>query len=129
VSPGPKSSTPSLADPKDRLPEFLQYEDAEIALYKGRLTEAAATLRKILAEDPGNMLARRDLGGVYLEQKLWTRARAELEKVAAQAPDDYVTQYQLSLALEELHLPDRAAAHKKLACQIAPDAAACIISR
>jgi len=125
VAPGPKSSAPSLADPKDRLPEFLQYEDAEIALYRGRLAEAVTLLRKTLAADPGNTLARRDLGGIYLEQKLWARARAELEKVAAVAPDDYVTQYQLSLALEQLHLPDQASAHKKLACQISPDASAC----
>jgi choline-sulfatase len=125
VAPGPRSSAPSLADPKDRLPEFLQYESAEIALYKERLAEATAILRKILAADPGNTLARRDLGGIYLEQKLWARARTELEKVAAAAPDDYVTQYQLSLALEQLKLPDQAAAHKKLACQIAPAAAAC----
>jgi arylsulfatase A-like enzyme len=125
VAPGPRSAAPTGADPKDRLPEFNQYEDAQIALYKGRTTEAAAILRKILTADPGNTLARRDLGGIYLEQKQYARARAELEKVAAVAPDDYVTQYQLSLALDQLHLPDQAAAHKKLACAIAPDAAAC----
>ena len=48
------------------------------------------------------------------------RARAELEKVAAVAPDDYITQYQLYLALDQLKLPDQAAAHKKLARRIAP---------
>src|SRR5262249_39688537 len=30
LAPGPKSAAPSLADPKDRLPEFNQYEDAQI---------------------------------------------------------------------------------------------------
>jgi len=124
VGPGPKSA-PTLADPKDRFPEFQQYEDSQIALYKGRLSEAAAILRKILAADPGNMLARRDLGGIYLEQKSYARARTELERVAAAAPDDYVTQYQLSLALDGLGLKPRAAAHKQIACKIAPDAAAC----
>jgi arylsulfatase A-like enzyme len=125
LAPGPKTATPSLADPKDRLPEFNQYEDAQIALYKGRSAEAAAILRKILTADPRNTLARRDLGGIYLEQKQYTRARTELEKVAAVAPDDYITQYQLYLALDQLHLADQAAAHKKLACQIAPDCSAC----
>jgi hypothetical protein len=125
VAPGPKSTAPSLADPKDRLREFNEYEDAQIALYKGHLAEAAAILRKILAADPRNPLARRDLGGIYFEQKQYARARAELEKVAAVAPDDYVTQYQLYLALDQLHLADLAAAHKKMACQIAPDAAVC----
>jgi arylsulfatase A-like enzyme len=126
IAPGPKSSTPTGADPKDRLAEFNQYEDAQIALYKVRTAEAAAMLRRILATDPGNTLARRDLGGIYLERKQYARARAELEKVAALAPDDYVTQYQLSLALGQLHLPEQAAAHKKLACAIAPDASPCM---
>ncbi|HJZ99160.1 MAG TPA: tetratricopeptide repeat protein [Candidatus Solibacter sp.] len=79
LAPGPKSAAPSLADPKDRPPEFNQYEDAQIALYKGRPPEAAAILRKILATDPNNALARRDLGGIYLEQKQYARARTELE--------------------------------------------------
>jgi arylsulfatase A-like enzyme len=125
VAPGPKTTNPSLADPKDRLGEFQQYEDAQIALYRGRSEEAAAILRKILVQDANNTLARRDLGGIYLEQKSYARARTELEKVAAAAPDDYVTQYQLSLALEGLHLQEQAAAHFKLACSTAPDAAPC----
>ena len=125
VAPGPKPANPSGADPKDRLAEFQQYEDAQIALYRGRTAEAAAILRKVLAQDPGNTLARRDLGGIYLEQKAYARARSELERVAAAAPDDYVTQYQLSLAMDGLHLPEQAAAHLKLACGIAPDAAPC----
>ena len=125
VAPGPKLTNPSGADPKDRLGEFQQYEDAQIALYRGRTADAAAMLRKILAEDPGNTLARRDLGGIYLEQKSYLRARTELERVAAAAPDDYVTQYQLSLACDGLHLGEQAAAHLKLACAIAPDAAPC----
>jgi arylsulfatase A-like enzyme len=125
VAPGPKSAAPNGADPKDRLPEFSQYEDAEIALYKGRAAKATAILRKILTVDPCNTLARRDLGGIYLEQKQYARARAELDKVAVVPPDDYVTQFQLSLVLDQLHLPDQSAAHKKLACAIAPDAAPC----
>jgi predicted Zn-dependent protease len=98
---------------------------APIARHQGRPPEAAAILRKILATDPNNTLARRDLGGIYLEQKQYVRVRAELERVAAVAPDDYITQYQLYLALEQLKLPDQSAAHKKLACRIAPDSSAC----
>src|SRR5262249_11461837 len=125
VAPGPKTTNPSLADPKDRLGEFRQYEDAQIALYRGRSEEAAAMLRKILTQDPHNTLARRDLGGIYLEQKSYARARTELEKVATVAPNDYVTQYQLSLALEGLHLEEQAGAHLKLACSTAPEASPC----
>ena len=125
VAPGPKTANPSGADPKDRLSEFQQYEDAQIALYKGHSAEAAAILRKILVQDPGNTLARRDLGGIYLEQKSYQRARTELERVAAAAPDDYVTQYQLSLALDGLKLGKLAEAHLKMACAIAPDAGPC----
>jgi hypothetical protein len=125
VAPGPKTAAPTRADPKDRLPEFQRYEASQVALYSGRSAEAARLLRTILAQDPGNMLARRDLGGIYLEQKSYTRARAELEKVAAVAPDDYLTQYQLSLALEGLRLNELAGLHKTLACAIAPDSAPC----
>jgi tetratricopeptide (TPR) repeat protein len=125
VAPGPKSANPVGADPKDRLAEFQRYEDAQIALYGGSPDDAAAILRKILAQDPNNTLARRDLGGIYLEQKSGARARTELEKVSAFAPDDYVTQYELSLVLEGLHSQEQAAAHLKLACSLAPDAAPC----
>jgi tetratricopeptide (TPR) repeat protein len=123
--PRPKSGAGSGADPKDKLAEFLQYEDAQIALYHGKTEEAAAILRKILMADPRNTLARRDLGGIYLDTKSYARARAELEKVAALSPDDYVTQYQLGLALENLKLYEQAAAHLQIACGIAPDSVPC----
>jgi arylsulfatase A-like enzyme len=125
LAPGPKSAAPTGADPKDRLPEFRRYETSQVALFEGRLVEAAAMLRKILVEDPHNTLARRDLGGIYLEEKQYARARVELEKVAAAAPDDYVTQYQLGLALEHLKLLDLAETHLRLACNLAPDAVPC----
>jgi len=125
LAPGPKTAAPAGADPKDKLPEFREYEDAQLALYHGRPAEAAVILRKILAADPGNSLARRDLGGIYLELKSYDHARAELEKVAAVAPDDYVTQYQLGLILENQKLYEQAAAHLQIACGIAPDSVPC----
>ena len=53
-----------MPDPKDRLAEYRLYERAQALLYDRRLDEAAAVFRQILARDPGNTLARRDLGGL-----------------------------------------------------------------
>ena len=113
------------ADPKDRLPEFHQYEDAIVLLAKGRLNEAIATLKALIARDPGNTLARRDLGACYLERKDYTNARIELEKVSETAHYDYATQYQLGLAYKNLKQWEKAVQHLNLACHLAPDAEQC----
>ena len=87
VAPGPQTNaTGARPDPKDRMAEFRMYEDAQVLLYQRRLPEAIATLRKILAQDPQNTLARRDLGGAYLEQKQYAKARDALAQVLLAAP-------------------------------------------
>ena len=122
VAPGPQTRTSGTRpDPKDRMAEFRMYEDAQVELYQRRLPEAIATLRKIVDGDPRNTLARRDLGGVYLEQKQYAKARAELAQVLLEAPNDYVTRYQLGLACEHLGLLTQALEHLEAACAIAPD--------
>ena len=122
IAPGPRTNpTGARPDPKDRMAEFRLYEDSQVMLYKRRLAEAIATLRRILAQDPRNTLARRDLGGAYLEQKAYAKARETLAQVLLAAPNDYVTRYQLGFACEKLGLFKEAAAHLEAACAIAPD--------
>src|SRR5580704_2837628 len=122
--PGAKLSVPG-ADPKDRLPEFQLYEQAMVYLYERRLDAAIAALRQLLARDPHNTLARRDLGDCYLEQHAYSQARANLERVLAAAADDYVAQYELGIADEHLGLWKEARDHLEAACRLAPEAAQC----
>jgi choline-sulfatase len=112
-------------NPKDRMAEFRLYERSQAALYQGRTAEAIGMLLQVLARDPNNTLARRDLGGCYVEQRMWAQARAAFEKVLERAPEDYVTHFELGLAEEHLGLLKDARAHLETACRIAPEAEQC----
>ena len=112
-------------DPKDRLAEYRLYESAQAALYDRRLERAAAILRQILVRDPQNTLARRDLGGTYVEQHQYAKARACFEQVMAAAPDDYMAQFELGIADKHLGLAEQALSHLQAACKIAPEAEQC----
>jgi len=122
---GPRTGQAGGADPKDKLPEFQLYERAEDALSNRRLEEAIALLRRLLASDPKNLLAQRDLGGAYLDQKQYAKARACFEKVAAAAPDDYVARFQLAIANKNLGLKKEAIEQMEAACKLAPESAQC----
>jgi TolA-binding protein len=115
----------AMPDPKDRLAEYRLYERAQALLYDRRLEEAAATFRQILAQDPKNTLARRDLGGTYVEQHLYAKARACFETVVAVAPDDYMAQFELGIADKNLGRPHEALEHLQAACKVAPGAEQC----
>lgn len=115
----------SLPDPKDRLAEYRLYESAQTALYDRQLEQAAAIFRRILARDPQNTLARRDLGGTYVEQHFYDKARACFEKVIAAAPDDYMAQFELGIADKHLGLAAEALEHLQAACKAAPEAEQC----
>ena len=126
VAPGPQTTAAGpRPDPKDRMAEFRMYEDSQVLLYERRLPEAVALLRKIVAEDTRNILARRDLGGAYLELKEWAKAREVLAQVLVAAPNDYVTRYQMGLACEHLGEWKQAVEHLEKACGIAPDSVPC----
>jgi len=115
----------AMPDPKQRLPEYRLYERAQALLYERRLEEAIATFRQILARDPNNTLARRDLGGTYVEQKLYGKARECFEQVVADAPDDYMAQFELGIAEKKLGLTHDALGHLQAACKLAPGAEQC----
>jgi choline-sulfatase len=126
LAPGPGAKlSGSGADPKDRLPEFQLYERAMVYLFDRRMNEAISALRQLLAGDPHNTLARRDLGNCYLEQHAYAQARAQLQQVLAAAPDDYVSQYELGIADEHLGSWKEAEEHLETACRLAPEAEQC----
>jgi arylsulfatase A-like enzyme len=122
---GPRTGVEKGPDPKDKLPEFQLYERSQLALYNRHLDEAVALLSKLLAGDPNNLLARRDLGSVYLDQKQYRKAQECLAKVVASSANDYAAQYELGIADKELGLTSEALAHLEAACKIAPGAAQC----
>jgi tetratricopeptide (TPR) repeat protein len=126
LSPGPRTRLKgSDADPKDRLPEYQVYKRSMAAVANGRLGTAAALLLQILAQDPTNTLARRDLGSCYLDLHDYAKARASLTQVTAAAPDDYASQFGLGIADKNLGLLDEARTHFETACRIAPQAMQC----
>lgn len=126
LSAGPRAALGGNGpDPKDRLPEFRLYEDSQVMLYNRRLDEAVAILGRLLARDPHNTLARRDLAGTYVELKEYAKARANFQQVLAVAPDDYVTQFELGISDERLGLLQEAGEHLQAACRIAPEAQQC----
>jgi choline-sulfatase len=126
LAPGPRSNARSAgADPKDRLPELLRYEDALTLLQQKRASAAIAILRSILSADPRNLLARRDLGVALMERKNFSDALVELRRVAADSQGDYVTLFELGLANESLGKYREALAGFEAACAAAPGAAQC----
>jgi arylsulfatase A-like enzyme len=126
LSGGPHTAAgAAMPDPKQRLPEYRLYELAQSLLYDRHLEEAAIIFRQILARDPKNTLARRDLGGTYVEQHLYAKARACFETVVAAAPDDYMAQFELGIADKNLGLTNEALEHLQIACKVAPKAQQC----
>jgi tetratricopeptide (TPR) repeat protein len=108
-------------DPKDGLPEFRQYEDAQLQLYHRQVPQAIATLRAVLLKDPKNTLARRDLASSYVETGQYAKARDAFGQVLAVAPDDYMTNYEIGFAEERLGLLKEAKGHLETACRVAPE--------
>jgi len=123
LAPGPRGSrSGTAADPKDRLPILLRYEEALGMMAARRYNAAVASLRAILVSDPGNLLVRRDLGVALIERKEFQKAIPELERVAAAAPDDYITRYELGIAYEQTGQRSQAADQFAAAHRIAPNA-------
>jgi len=126
LSAGPQAKLEvSGPDPKDRLPEFRNYEKALDLISDGKLEPAIAILRALLTKDPDNTLARRDLGAAYLDHHDNRQARLCFEQVLAVAPDDYMAQYELGIADERLGLMQEARTHLEAACKSFPESSQC----
>jgi choline-sulfatase len=77
-------------DPKDRLPEYRLFEKSLDAFYAHRLDAAIGGLRRVLAQDPGNLPARGTLGQVYL---------------TAGKPEAAVREWKAALAIDPAYTP------------------------
>jgi tetratricopeptide (TPR) repeat protein len=122
IAPGPHADTSQGvgADPKDKFPELLRYENALTRMEERRYDSAIAILRSILTTDAGNLLARRDLGIALIEKHQYSSAIAELRQVAGRAGDDYLTRYELGIAEEDAGRYTDAADQFEAACRISP---------
>jgi arylsulfatase A-like enzyme len=112
-------------DPKERRAEIRLYENANLLLAERRFDDAASILRALLARDPHNTLARRDLGLCHLARGNYSAARTCFQQALAAAPRDFLTRFQLGIAEEHLGLYKAALEDISAACNIAPQAAAC----
>ncbi len=125
VAPSAQTQGIAGADPKDRLPEYVLYERAQDEILSGRNASAIAILRRILAGDAKNTLARRDLGLAYNAQAEYAKARENLAQVVAAAPDDFVAHFELGIAEEHLGLFSESIEQLRRACSIAPQSEGC----
>src|SRR5262245_19613883 len=69
---------------------------------EGRLAEAEASFRSVLAQEPGHADAQHLLGHVLLQQKRFDEAAAELRRLLAAAPDNAAAWFTLGQALRAL---------------------------
>ena len=125
LAPSPAAGGGSGADPKDRLPDLIRYEEALDRMAARRYTEAAAMFGEILGRDAGNLLVRRDLGAALVELRRFPEAVAHLQRVVSAAPGDYTTRYEFGLALEGAGRLREAREQFESACRLAPGAVQC----
>jgi tetratricopeptide (TPR) repeat protein len=126
LAPGPRAAlTADGPDPKDRLTEYGLYEQAQHEVMSGRHANAVRILRQLLDRDPGNTLARRDLGIAYNAQGSYAEARTSLQQVLAVAPSDFVSHFELGMADEHLGLFPEALEQLGIACRMAPQSGGC----
>jgi choline-sulfatase len=79
-----------LPDPKDKVHLFADLESAKQAAEEGRLDEAIATGRRVVAADPEIMDARLTLGGWLVKARRTSEAIPEFQRALALKPDDEV---------------------------------------
>jgi arylsulfatase A-like enzyme len=121
----PVQAESSGADPKDRLAEFREYNLASEAAADGHRDRAISILSGLVARDPHNILALRDIGAYSLDRKSYARARSSFQRFLAIAPNDYMGRFELGVADERLGRFKEAENELQRACRIAPEATQC----
>lgn len=89
---------------------------AAVALLShGRPVESACLLEGLLAEDPGDAVARAYLGLAYLRMTRVADARVELEEAVRLAPDSFICRTKLAEFFARLGFFDKAVHHLDVA--------------
>lgn len=94
----PPAGKETLPDPKDVLGTLEQVDLARRLLRRGRPSEAAALLERVVQATPSNVTALFLLGSAYAKAGLPLRAVPPLEAAAALAPHDANVQFELGAA-------------------------------
>jgi tetratricopeptide (TPR) repeat protein len=87
-----------------------QYARACIALK--RSVEAKAALEKVIQGDSGNVIANKELGNIYFDEKSWSKALPLLKKSWQKSPDAELA-YKIGKAYSGDNAPDSAIAYLK----------------
>ncbi len=93
---------------------------------QGRLQEAEAGYREVLAAEPGHAGALHYLGTIALQTGDPERAASLLSRALERAPGDAEAHDHLGLALRELGRPEESAASLRRALELQPDAPAAL---
>ncbi len=107
-------------DPKDRIDAYERYGRALAVASAGRLTEANAMLRGLLAQDPGLNDVRVSLG--LNEQKLGNHAEAveNFREVLKSEPTNALAHFDLAVSYFALHRLDDAVKELQVTLAISP---------
>lgn len=105
-----------------------QYARACIAL--NRSVEAKAALEKVIQGDSGNVIANKELGNIYFNEKAWPSALPLLKKSYLKSPDG-VLAYKIGKTYAGIGIPDSAIAYlnEAIAKGNAPEDAALSLAR
>jgi len=100
VAPAPSTSG-AKRDPKSVAPLFRAFEEASAMLNAGRARDAAASLEKLVRDDPANHVFRETLARALKQSGDVPRAIALYRQAVALAPNDADAWYNLAVALQE----------------------------
>jgi tetratricopeptide (TPR) repeat protein len=110
----------TLPDPKDKLAVYAMYRQAMQLRQEGRVDEAVASLRAVVADSPGLFDAWQALGTTYARLGREREAIAAFDAIVRQDP----TNAEAHIALARIHglagCRDRAEKHAQLASQKEP---------
>jgi len=100
---------------------FAHFNLGNVYKYRGKLGEAEAAFRRVVALNPGDAGAHGNLGAVLQEQDRHEDARGAFDKAVALQPDNPEAHFNLANVLLALGEEDRAIAAFQKALEIRPD--------
>jgi arylsulfatase A-like enzyme/Tfp pilus assembly protein PilF len=96
-----QSTAGTKRDPKSVAPLFRAFEEATAMLNAGRSRDAAASLERLVRDDPGNHVFRETLARALRQSGDVANAIALYRQAVALAPNDADAWYNLAVALQE----------------------------
>jgi tetratricopeptide (TPR) repeat protein/peroxiredoxin len=91
-----------------------------LATGEGRIPEAIRYFQKAVELSPDHLIALRNLGNAYRQQKRWEDARKTLERALAVGPRDAEVNYSLGMVFAQIDDTDRAYEYLQRALKFRP---------